>query len=240
MKKLLTICMMVMTSVVWAAESPMTGRSETALVKGEVLEVLNVENFTYLRLNTHAGEIWTAVINTPVQKGNVVTIKDAIVMNNFESKILKRTFKTILFGTLVSPNGSVKPSGSAGVPLVMGTSYLALAQKWNTGNIHVTKPNDANARTIVEIVTKADELKEKSVVLRGKVVKYNPDIMGKNWIHLRDGSGSAANNTDDILVTSINPVKLGDVVTFKGVVRVDKDFGAGYAYKVLVDEATLQ
>jgi hypothetical protein len=72
------------------------------------------------------------------------------------------------------------------------------------------------------------------------VVKYNPEIMGKNWIHLRDGSGSAADNTNDILVTSGVQVKVGDVVTVKGTVRTDKDFGAGYAYKVIIEDAVLQ
>lgn len=71
-------------------------------------------------------------------------------------------------------------------------------------------------------------------------MKYNAQIMGKNWIHLRDGSGSAANNTHDILVTTSDPAKLGDVVNVKGIVRTEKDFGAGYAYKVLIEEATLQ
>jgi hypothetical protein len=76
--------------------------------------------------------------------------------------------------------------------------------------------------------------------VRGKVVKYNPEIMGKNWIHLRDGSGTATANTNDILVTTANQAKLGDIVTVKGTVRTGKDFGAGYSYKVLIEEATLQ
>ena len=83
-------------------------------------------------------------------------------------------------------------------------------------------------------------LKDKPVLVRGKVVKYNAGIMGKNWVHLRDGSGSAADNTNDVLVTTANQAKVGDVVTVKGIVHTNKDFGAGYAYKVLIEEATLQ
>lgn len=78
------------------------------------------------------------------------------------------------------------------------------------------------------------------MLLRGKVVKYNSGIMGKNWIHLRDGTGSEADNSNDILVTSANQTKVGDVITVKGVVHTDKDFGAGYAYKVLIEDATVQ
>ena len=76
--------------------------------------------------------------------------------------------------------------------------------------------------------------------IRGKVVKFTPGVMGKNWIHLRDGSGAAANGSNDLIVTSANQAKVGDVVTVKGVVRTDKDFGSGYAYRVLVEDATLQ
>jgi hypothetical protein len=87
---------------------------------------------------------------------------------------------------------------------------------------------------------KRTELKNKPVVVRGKVVKYTPDVMGKNWIHLRDGTGSAADSTNDVLVTSKASTKIGDVVVARGTVRTDVDFGSGYSYKVLVDEATLQ
>ena len=76
--------------------------------------------------------------------------------------------------------------------------------------------------------------------MRGKVVKYSPGIMGKNWLHLRDGTGSAANSTNDIVVTTTSETKNGDVVTARGTVRTDNDFGSGYAYKVLIEQATLQ
>jgi hypothetical protein len=76
--------------------------------------------------------------------------------------------------------------------------------------------------------------------VRGKVVKYNEGIMGKNWIHLRDGTGSVEKETNDVLVTSSSPAKVGDIITAKGVVHTNKDFGAGYSYKVLVEDATLQ
>ena len=122
----------------------------------------------------------------------------------------------------------------------MATAHSGLAKTTDTGDIHVPKASGANARTVAEIMTKGAELKDKPVLVRGKVVKYNPNIMGKNWIHLRDGSGSAADNTNDVLVTTMNQAKIGDVVTVKGIVRTDKDFGSGYAYKVLIEEATLQ
>jgi hypothetical protein len=71
-------------------------------------------------------------------------------------------------------------------------------------------------------------------------VKFNSGIMGKNWLHVRDGTSSAADNTNDLLVTTTAPAKVGDVVTVKGVVHTDRDFGSGYAYKVLLEDAALQ
>jgi hypothetical protein len=71
------------------------------------------------------------------------------------------------------------------------------------------------------------------------VVKVTPAIMGKNWLHLRGGSGSAATGDDDITVTSTATVAVGDVVVVTGTVRVNRDFGSGYSYPVLIEDATV-
>jgi hypothetical protein len=205
-------------------------------VTGKVLEVKNVDSYTYLRLNTKDGEVWAAVMKAQIKKGSTVTIENGVVMNNFQSKALKRTFPAILFGNLGNA-AATAPSGHG-----MGTAYpLVPAQKLDSINdAHVAKATGANARTVAEINAKSAELKDQPVLVHAKVVKFNGGIMGKNWIHLRDGSGSAADGTNDILVTSASETKVGDIVTVKGTVRVDKDFGSGYAYKVLIEEGTLQ
>jgi hypothetical protein len=122
----------------------------------------------------------------------------------------------------------------------VSAAHAGLANTTDSADVRVPKASGANARTVAEIMTKSAELKNKPVVVRGKVVKFNPNIMGKNWVHLRDGSGSAADKTNDVLVTTMSQAKTGDVVTAKGTVRTDKDFGSGYSYKVLVEDATLQ
>jgi DNA/RNA endonuclease YhcR with UshA esterase domain len=235
MKAVLSICMIVAATLVSAAEDPAPLPPAAAVVKGEVLEVKDVESYTYLRLKTRDGETWAAVGKAPVSKGAKVTIENVMVMTNFESKSLKKTFPTILFGSLGGAGGSAPGAGHD-----MAAAHSGLARTADTGAIHVAKATGANARTVAEIMTKGAELKDKPVLVRAKVVKYNPGIMGKNWVHLRDGSGSAADNTNDVLATTTNPAKTGDVVTVKGVVRTDKDFGSGYSYKVLIEEATLQ
>lgn len=234
MKTLLAICMIVAAPFVLAGENP-APIPPAESVKGEVLEVRDVESYTYLRLKTKDGETWAAVGKTPIKKGAKVTIENVTVMNNFESKSLKRTFKTIVFGTLGGAGGSAPGAGNN-----MAATHAGIAKTTDAADIHVPKASGANARTVAEILTKSAELKDKPVLVRGKVVKYNPGIMGKNWIHLRDGSGSAADNTNDVLVTTANQANTGDVVTVTGVVRTNKDFGSGYSYKVLVEDATLQ
>lgn len=219
MKALLAIWMIVAAPFIFAAET------SAATIKGEVLEIKEVESYTYLRLKTKDGETWAAVVKAPVKKGAEVSIENTMVMTNFESKSLKKTFPTIVFGTLA---GAAMSFPAASPP------------KQEAPDTPVPKAGGANARTVAEIITKATELKDKPVLVRGKVVKFTAGVMGKNWMHLRDGSGSAANNTNDIIVTTMDLAKIGDIVTAKGVVHTDKDFGSGYSYKVLVEEATLQ
>jgi hypothetical protein len=157
-------------------------------------------------------------------------------MSNFESKSLKRTFKTIVFGNLAGMAGGAP--GSAGMD--MATAHAGAAKAVDVGDIHVPKARGTNARTVAEIVTKSAEMKNKPIELHAKVVKFNSGIMGKNWAHVRDGSGSAADGTNDILVTTTESAKVGDIVTVKGVVHTDRDFGSGYSYKVLIEDAALQ
>ena len=122
----------------------------------------------------------------------------------------------------------------------MAKMHAGFAKPVDVGDVKVAKATGPDARTIAEIVGKRTALKDKPVLVRGKVVKYTPGVLGKNWVHLRDGSGSATEYTNDILVTTSDQTKLGEIVTAKGVVHTNKDFGAGYAYKVLIEEAKLQ
>jgi hypothetical protein len=234
MKTMLALCLFVAAPLslpLWAADAPAGTAATAAVLTGEVLEVKDVDSYTYLRLKTKDGETWAAVSTAAVKVGAKVTINNPMVMQNFESKTLKKTFSSIVFGTL---GGTGKASVDA------HASMAKAAPAPDAAPIKVAKASGANARTVAEVVTKSGELKDKTVVVSGKVVKYNPAIMGKNWIHLRDGSGDAAKETNDILVTTAAQAKVGDVVTVSGVVRTNKDFGSGYTYKVLIEDATLK
>jgi hypothetical protein len=244
MKNVLVICMLVAAPFVWAADNkPAPQAPATTAVAGEVLEVKDVESYTYLRLKTAQGETWAAVPTAAVKKGAKVTIDNPMVMKNFESKALKKTFDTVVFGTLGTGKGGAAQTAQAArqsAGQMPAGPHAMPAKAAEAPDVKVPKASGANAYTVAEIMAKPAALKDKPVLVRGKVVKYNPGIMGKNWVHLRDGSGAAADQTNDVLVTTTEETKLGDIVTAKGVVRTDKDFGAGYSYKVIVEEAKLQ
>lgn len=197
---------------------------------GEVLEVKDVPSYTYLRLKTKEGEIWAAVSTASVKKGAQVTLDNAMVMENFESKALKRTFDRIVFASLVDPNAKPAPAAS--------TSHGAPAPAVTVAK--VAKATGSDAKTVAEVVAGTAALKDKTVTIRGQVVKVSSGILGKNWIHLQDGSGSPASGTHDILVTTTDTAVVGDVVNASGTVRTNVDLGSGYAYAVLVADARIR
>ena len=239
LKPLLSIGLLVAAAFI----SPVQAAAPTQ-VTGEVLEVKEVAVYTYLRLKTATGETWAAVVKAPVAIGAKVTLDNVMVMENFESKELKKTFPSILFGSLANNAGTgAAPAADphAGMPKMSADPHAGKAMApAEMADAKVAKATGPNAYTVAEIIGKADELKEKPVRVQGKVVKYNAGIMDKNWIHLRDGSGSAADGNNDILVTTDANAKLGDVVTVSGVVHTNNDFGSGYTYKILIEEATLK
>jgi len=211
-------------------------------VKGEVLEVLDTDAFTYMRLRTPKGETWAAVGKAPVKKGEQVTITSPAVMQNFHSKSLNRTFDTIVMGRLAgAPGATATPSaGSPATAATMAQFHGGAPASPDVEVGKVAKAEGASGRTVAEVYANRASLKDKDVTVRARVVKVTPGVMGKNWIHLRDGSGSAADGTNDLLATSKDEPKVGDLVVAKGMVRTDVDLGSGYAYKVLVEGASFR
>jgi hypothetical protein len=228
-----------------AAQGPAQGAA-SASIQGKVLERLDAPPYSYLKLQTAQGETWAAVPKVDVEKGADVTVTGAMPMQGFESKTLNRKFDTVYFGTLgdgaaapaamgaapTAPGGTPNPAAMAAQHAAASTAPVPA----EVGDVKVSKASGADARTVAEIYAQRASLKEKSVTIRGKVVKFNEGIMGRNWVHLRDGTG-AAGKDNDITITTNDAAAVGDVVVVKGTVRVDKDFGAGYAYPVIVEDA---
>ena len=121
-------------------------------------------------------------------------------------------------------NETTPGSGKAVVPLL---------------DMKIAKASGENGFTVADIFAKAASLNGKKVKIKGQVVKFSPKIMGKNWLHLQDGTGDPAKNSHDLVVTSADKAEKGDIVTVEGVLAADQDFGAGYKYAVIVEDVTI-
>jgi hypothetical protein len=193
-------------------------------VQGKVLEVKNTDSYTFLLLKIDTNETWVAVELSKVKVGSTVTVENSMEMKNFESKALKKTFPSILFGNLAGDGSAMdKPHGAS------NTDAAPMELK-------VSKATGPSGQTVADVVNKATALNNKSVEVHAKIVKVNFGIMGKNWMHLRDGTGKADDGSNDILVTTNAEATVGSTVTAIGTVRTNKDFGAGYAYKVMLED----
>ena len=147
--------------------------------------------------------------------------------------------KTLLLTALFSLTSLAYAADAQMVNPHGSSPHGAVASAAEVGDVNVAKAVGANAYTVAEIIDQSKILKDKPAVVRGKVVKFSPEIMGKNWIHLRDGSGTAAAKNNDLVLTTKDQAKVGAVVIARGIVRTDKDFGHGYAYEVIMEEASV-
>jgi hypothetical protein len=214
-----------------------TPRIDGSPFLGEVLESVNAGSYTYLRLKTKDGEVWAATMRSNFAKGTRVQLHDPMLMTDFESKAMGRTFDEIVFASAVSTetgglNEPVKNMGATHKNAGAQTAAVPVAK--------VTKATGPSGRTVAEVYAQKTQLAGKKVDVRGTVVKYNSGIMDRNWIHLRDGSGSAQNASNDLLVTTQQAAKVGDVILVSGVVKTNADYGSGYAYPVVIEGAALK
>jgi hypothetical protein len=214
------------------------GGQAVETVSGEVVETMNASTYTYLRVKHDKGEIWAATGTTPLKVGDKVTVPLESPMQDFRSPSLDRTFPLIYFVTQIGRDGQQLPPQMAvahGEGMGMGGGASSPAP-----TVVKAMAPPAGGSSIADVWAKRAALVGKTVTINGTVVKFNGGILGRNWLHVQDGSGRASEGTNDITVTTDAPAKLGDVVTVTGKVAIDKDFGAGYAYKVMIEEAKVK
>jgi hypothetical protein len=209
---------------------------------GKVLETINSGGYTYAKVDEGGNTYWIAGPQTNLTVGSSVSFIEQMVMTDFTSKSLNRTFDQIVFVTAIVPAGApAQPAqGQAAQPQAPVDAHAncnhdkELTLQPITSEVKVAK--NATGYTIEEIYTKKATLKDKNVKLNAKVVKVSKNIMGKDWIHLQDGSGAAG--MDDIIATAVNStVQVGDSVTATGTIKTDVDLGYGYNFPVLIEEA---
>lgn len=210
-------------------------RKDDASLSGKIVETMNAGGYTYLRIEKKGKKTWAAVPEMKATVGQKISLAPGEEMNNFTSKTLNRTFDKIIFspGQVAAAAGAKEATIGRASPRSQG-AIVEPAEK-----ITVDKADGPDAYTVAELYAQKAKLHKKTVVVRGKVVKASAGIMGKNWVHLQDGTGDPAKGTHDLVVTSQDIPNTGDVVTLKGTLYEDKDFGAGYKYAVIVEEASI-
>ncbi|MFQ5447738.1 MAG: GW dipeptide domain-containing protein [Saprospiraceae bacterium] len=191
-----------------------------------VKEVLNTDKYSYLSVTENGEDYWIAIPKSKVEVGETYIYRGGLLKKNFQSREFNRVFETVyLVSDIRKENG-----GSA---LDKAMSQLQGAET-DDGPIKV-EPAEG-AITIAELVNNAAKYGGKVVKVTGKVVKLNPMIMNRNWVHLRDGS----DEEHDLTVTTTENVSMGQVVTFEGTIGLDRDFGAGYRYDIIMEGAVLK
>jgi hypothetical protein len=194
-----------------------------------VKEVVQAQSYTYMLVKEKFVEFWIATEKVISGVGDTLYYVDAFEMKEFHSKELERDFESIMFVNKISDKPIKKTEEW------YNKNHNTKSTKGAKYNIELEVPE--GAVSISGIYSQTESLKDKKVLVRGVVMKYNEKIMNKNWVHLQDGTDHEG--SFDLTLTTQDVVHLGDTVLFEGVLKLDKDFGAGYVYPVIVEDAKL-
>lgn len=235
----------VAVSAAHAAEKPAPGAAaQGGGLAGKVVETVNAASYTYVQIDTGTKKVWVAAPQFAVKVGDKVAVAEGMPMNNYHSKTLNRTFDVVYFSGSATVNGAAPAPAMGGGAPMKASGELPKGHPPLTGAgapAATTGPDLKNIKradggqTVAEIVTGKAKFGGKPIAVRGRVVKYNGGILGKNWLHLRDGSG--AEGTNDLTVTTMATPKVGDLVLVTGTLKLDRDFGGGYKYALIVEDA---
>ena len=239
--RLAVFCLILASTVVTSAQDLPAGHpkpaaaARTDAATGKVLQVIKAGRYIYLDLETATGKIWVATAATEVKVGDSVTVNHSMPMKDFYSQTLEQRFDMVYFADGVTVQGAEveAPAVPAGHPSI-SSGTRAKAETFDLSGIEKAP----GGYTVAEVYASAASLAGREIALRGKVVKFNLQILDHNWIHLRDGTGTTGSN--DLTVTTQAEVKPGDLVTVKGQLALDRDFGHGYRYAVIMEDASVE
>ena len=205
-----------------------TASANDELHKVVINESADGGTYTYLNVEENGNKYWMAIPNTEVKVGDTYYYNGGMVMENFESKQLEKTFDKIIFAD------NIRTTEKAPVQKQVNSH----TNTDTTAVVEVVKIEKAeNGILLEELFTDKKSFQGNSIIVRGKVVKLNKEILDRNWIHIVDGT--QFENKKSLTVTTKEMVKIGDTVTFKGTIVLDKDFGQGYVYDILLEEGEL-
>lgn len=208
---------------------------ETGSHRGTVLSTMNSGGYTYIEFDENGEKRWAACRQTDISVGDTIEFAKAAPMKNFYSRTLDKTFETILFVGRVTVAGAKSVKGSEIPQLPEGHVPVGPQQPAQPIVEPGTVQKAGNGFTVEECYTKKNALAGKVVTVRGRVVKISSKILGRNWVHIRDGSGKSG--FDDLTVTTAETVMMGDMVLVTGKIAYNKNLGSGYAFPAIIEDA---
>lgn len=234
----------------WAHATPTGVEAESvddaapagATIRGKVAEQLDVANYSYLRLSGESGgDTWVAVPATPSRLGAQVAVANAQLMTSFVSASLRRTFDEIYFGVLDDAPGSPNDSSMALAEADPHSPQQAPHPGAGRGadSVPVVASEKAPGplgRTVAELHALGAGAAGAQARVRGTVVKVTSGVLGRTFVHLRDGTGVAP-LSNDLTVTTTEELTVGSQVLLEGTIKLGEDFGSGYRYPVLLADA---
>lgn len=242
-----TVLSLTLSAAVAVAMPDMAAQTEAAPaaapaqpIAGKVLEILNSGGYTYLLLDVDGFKDWVAVPELIVAVGEEVEMLPGTQMGQFSSKALNRTFERIIFsaGPTEKYNETRKINAHKGADMSAPAPGKKKAEGKIVEGLKVEKATGLNAYNLEELFANKDALHDKKVAVRGQVVKVSTGIINRNWVHIKDGTGANADNK--LVITTKDEPNLGDIVTAVGVFHKDVDFGGGYKYAVIMEDATVK
>lgn len=202
-------------------------------ITGAVIETIDAGRYTYIHVDAGTKKVWAAAPSTDLQAGDVITFSDTLPMTKYYSTTLDRTFDVVYFVTRLRMEETGREVPPAHPPQT-GNGRTDASSKIDVSDI----PKAEGGNTIHEIFRDKDGLAGQEVVVRGKVTKFTAGVMGKNWIHLRDGTIGPA-GAEDLVITTTSEAEIGSTILVRGKISLDRDFGFGYHYDLLIEDASV-
>jgi len=196
-----------------------------------VLDVLNTTKYVYLRVKENGEQFWIATRKQDINIGGTYFYKGGLLKTNFESKEHNKVFDKIYLVTSLVQSNHGKNNSNSNVNLQKSNQNI----EENSSTNKEIKTKQSGSISITELVDNYKKYEGKMVQVSGTCVKINPNIMGINWIHLKDGS----KDDYDLVITSNTFVQEGSIITMKATVTLNKDFGAGYKYDLILENGTI-
>ena len=216
-------------TTVEASDSSQTPALGEDMHQVNVVEILQAERYTYLKVKEKLSTFWIATKKLDAKVGETYLYQGGLLKTNFESIEHKRVFDKIYLVSEII-NANAHPGGN-------------LAED-HTHNHEVTPsasavPDIKGAIKLSELIGNKNKYKGQKILVAGTCVKANYGIMNKNWYHIQDGT-KINGKLCDFTITSNDNIPLGSPVAFSGILRLNKDFGAGYVYELIMEDGALK